>query len=60
MTVPALVNEESSLTTEWLGMGGTLNILFQPLLRQGQLPLDQVAENLIQPGLDAAQSQTSN
>jgi len=39
---------------EWVGLEGTLKIvLFQPPCHdQGHLPLDQVAQNPIQPGLE--------
>jgi len=40
--------------TEWFGLEGTLKIIyFQPPCHgQGHLPLDQVAQSPIQPGLE--------
>jgi len=42
---------------EWFGLEGTFKIvLFQPpCYRQGHLPLDQVAQSPIQPGLEHLQ-----
>jgi len=42
---------------EWFGFEGTLSIIsFQsPCHRQGHLPLDQVAQSPIQPGLEHCQ-----
>ena len=42
---------------EWFGLEGTLKIIwFQPPCHeQGHLPLDQVAQSSIQPGLERCQ-----
>ena len=42
---------------EWFGLEGTIKIIqFQPPhYRQGHLPLDQVAQSPIQPGLECLQ-----
>jgi len=44
-------------TIEWSGLEGTLNIIwFQPPCHEhGHLPLDQVAQSSIQPGLEHCQ-----
>lgn len=53
----SLIRRIIIVVTEWIGLEGTLKITsFQlPCHGQGQFPLDQFAQSLIQPGLERLQ-----
>jgi len=52
-----LKNENAKGIIEWFGLEGTLKIIsFQPPCHgQGHLPVDQVAQSPVQPGLEHCQ-----